>query len=65
MRVIVDRIMVDNVHYIEAAGTSEENKPTVNICGGSTFIETDTGDVFVFNETAHTWTQFGAASAEP
>lgn len=42
--------------YKEIAGTSSETKPT-NVAMGSVFLEVDTGDIFVFNETAGEWVE--------
>lgn len=42
--------------YKEIAGTSSETKPT-DVAMGSVFLEVDTGDVFVFNETAGSWVE--------
>lgn len=43
------------VNYVEIAGDSSEAKPTTNIVDGSTFTETDTGDVYMFNGKTATW----------
>ncbi len=46
--------------YIEAAGLSTDTKPTANLITGSLFMEADTGEVYVYDETgAGTWTQIG------
>lgn len=45
--------------YAEIAGKSTENKPTENLVAGSLFMETDTGDVYVFEEESSTWTKIG------
>lgn len=42
-------------HYVEIAGASSETKPTTGIAAGSTFLETDTGDLYVFNEAGSAW----------
>ena len=45
--------------YVEMAGKSTETKPTTGIVSGSLFLESDTGDVYVFDETDVAWTQIG------
>ena len=46
--------------YIEAAGLSTDTKPVENLITGSLFMEADTGDVYIFDETnTGTWTQIG------
>lgn len=41
--------------YVEASGSSSEEKPVRNILDGSIFVESDTGKVFFFNEAQQTW----------
>lgn len=55
MRYISERIINDEVNFVVIAGDSEEDKPTAKICDGSVFIETDTGDSYMFNEDSGTW----------
>lgn len=59
MREIVCRHFVteDGVqkYYKEIAGESSETKPTTNLISGSWFHETDTGDVYAFDETHSNW----------
>lgn len=38
--------------YIEGACLAADTKPTTDICTGSKAVETDTGDVYLFNGTA-------------
>ena len=46
--------------YIEDAGLSTDTKPVENLITGSLFMEADTGDVYIFDETnTGTWTQIG------
>ena len=59
MRIIEERIIESNMRYIEAAGLSTETKPTANIITGSLYMESDTGDVYIFSETDVTWTKIG------
>ena len=53
-------------------GTSSESKPTdedmasdnaEDIAVGSTFLEVDTGDVYLYNEDAGTWHKVGGDDA--
>ena len=40
----------DNVYYKEISGDSTaDTKPTAQICDGSIFVESDTGDVYFYN----------------
>ena len=62
MRILTDRIIEGNIHYQQIAGDSEETKPT-GLCDGSSFIETDTGKVFVFSDTDQEWNEFGGSGS--
>ena len=65
MRVIVNKIFGyaddgKHLHYIEAFGSSDENKPDEDSVGGpivdgSICTETDTGKVSFYNEEAEDW----------
>ena len=59
MRIIDRKWMESDKYYIEAAGKSTESKPTTGIVSGSLYMETDTGDVYVFDETDVAWTKIG------
>lgn len=48
------------LHYVEIAGASSETKPATGIVDGSTFLETDTGDLYVYNETGSAWVKLMA-----
>lgn len=52
-------IVVVNGTYYELAGNSSVTKPTENIASGSLFMESDTGDVYVFDATTTAWTKIG------
>lgn len=41
--------------YIEGWCHSSDTKPTDGIAGGSSLIEYDTGDWYIFNENTETW----------
>ena len=42
-------------HVFTIYGSSQEQKPTTGIADGSVFIETDTHDVYMYDEAAETW----------
>ena len=41
--------------YFEGYCSSDEDKPTELVADGSNLIETDTGDLYMFNEKTATW----------
>lgn len=45
----------DMIYYIEGSCDSSETKPTENIGDGSIMVESDTGDVYFFNEDTTAW----------
>lgn len=55
MRKLEERIIADGVNYVVISGDHSETKPTEGICDGSVFIESDTGDAYMFNEDSGTW----------
>ena len=61
MRELVSRIVAvvngENIVYKEISGDSTDTKPTAGICDGSLFVESDTGDVYFFNEKSGDWVQ--------
>lgn len=58
MRILVDRIIEGNIHYIKAAGKSTEVPPTKNICSGSMYVQVDNGTVQLFDEIDGEWHNF-------
>lgn len=50
-----------NEHEVRAIanlfGTSSDAKPTEGYANGSTFLEVDTGKIFLFNETTGAWVE--------
>lgn len=50
LRIIEDRIIEGQVHYIEAAGLSTDDKPVTDIVSGSMFTEIDTRTIYLFDE---------------
>lgn len=51
--------IADGVQYVEMAGLSTDTKPTEGIMTGSSYLEIDTGDVFLFDEESGTWIEVG------
>ena len=60
MKVIKREVLDDGTYLIEAAGLSTDDKPTRNISTGSLATETNTGDVYMFNETSGEWAKICA-----
>ena len=61
IRYIVETTIEEVKKYIEASGLSTDTKPTSGIITGSLFMESDTGDVYIFDETNESWTQIGGS----
>ena len=49
----------DDRQYVECAGLSTDEKPVDGLMTGSTFLEVDTGDVFLFDEVGESWNKVG------
>lgn len=47
----------DGKQYVELALTSDDTKPTDGIATGSTAMEADTGDTYMYDEDAQTWSK--------
>lgn len=58
IRILVDQLFAGDKHYIEAVGLSTDTKPTADLITGSTFVEQNTGDVYMFDESSETWGKF-------
>lgn len=43
------------MRYIVANCDSSEIKPTAGVVDGSQILETDTGDIYIFNELSGAW----------
>ena len=57
-KVIGNKETVDGtvpVMYVEGSCDSSETKPTDLIAEGSILVESDTGDVYFFNDKTTTW----------
>lgn len=62
IRELVHRAYNETLDYVELAGLSTEEKPTGGIVTGSTFMEADTGDVYVYAEgDTPSWNKIGGA----
>lgn len=59
MRAIEERVIGDGKLYAELAGPSTETKPVGTLIDGSLYLETDTGNVYVYNESGENWTKMG------
>ena len=42
---------------VELFGTSGDSKPTTGYANGSTFLEVDTGKIYLFNESTSSWVE--------
>ena len=60
MKIIKQEVLNDGSYLIEAAGLSTDTKPTRNISTGSIATETDTGDVYMYNESSAAWAKICA-----
>ena len=57
IRALIERAFTDDKKYVELFGLSTDSKPTTGIITGSTFVEVDTGKVYLFNESSSTWVE--------
>ena len=62
VRIIVDRIIEGNLHYIEGDCLSTDTKPASGLVTGSVMIEVDTSKAFFFDEVRADWLEAGGAS---
>lgn len=46
-----------SVNMAELFGTSTDTKPTEGYCNGTTFLEVDTGKIYLFNEDTSSWVE--------
>ena len=54
MRTLEGKLLDGNVLYAKIAGLSTDTKPT-GLAMGSEFLEVDTGDKYLYNETSGEW----------
>lgn len=56
VRALVQRTFNASLNYYEFAGLSTESKPKVGVVTGSRFLEVDTGDLYLYDESSTgTW----------
>lgn len=60
MKIIKREVLEDGSFLVKAAGLSTDTKPTRNISTGSLATETNTGDVYMFNEASGSWAKICA-----
>lgn len=61
IRILVREPQLDDIHYVELAGLSTDDKPT-KYATGSLFLEVDTGDVYFFDEESKDWIKAGGSN---
>lgn len=54
VRILVDRLLVHEGHYVEAMGLSSDDKPSGCVTG-SKFVAVDTGEEFRYDEVSGLW----------
>ena len=47
----------NNIVQVKLAGLSTDSKPTTGIATGSSFLEVNTGKIFLFDEVGGTWNE--------
>lgn len=60
MKILKKEVLDDGTYLIEAAGLSTDTKPTDSVSTGSIATETDTGDVYMYDETGAAWAKICA-----
>lgn len=55
MRIVKEWNANSTNNIVTIYGNSEESKPTVTVHDGSIFVETDTHDIYMYDETNTTW----------
>ena len=60
MKIIEQKVLNDGTYLVKAAGLSTDTKPTRNISTGSIATETNTGDVYMYNESSSAWAKICA-----
>lgn len=55
--------MITNLNLTdEYAGLKDDTKPTAGVRNGSSFIEMDTGKIYLFDAEGGNWVEIGGAS---
>ena len=60
VRILKEEQFDPDQRYIEATGLHDDTKPVSGIITGSSFMEVDTGAVFMFDEVAAEWHELGS-----
>lgn len=60
MKIYEQKTLDDGTFLVKAAGLSTDDKPTRNISTGSLATETNTGDVYMYNESVPGWAKICA-----
>ena len=63
IRILDERIFEDKKRYVSIACLSTDTKPTNDIVTGSSAIEVDTSDAYLFDEVSGTWIKAGGEGA--
>lgn len=63
VRILEERIFEDSKRYISIACLSTDSKPTADIVTGSSAIEVDTSDAYLFDEVSGAWIKAGGDDA--
>ena len=58
VRMLVREPQNDDIHYVELAGLSTDEKPT-GFATGSLFMEVDPGDAYFYDEEGKDWIKAG------
>ena len=63
VRILAKDFQDDDVNYYEFAGLSTDDKPKQGVCTGSSFLEVNTGDVYLYDESSTgTWYKVGGSN---
>ena len=60
IRILKEELFDPDQRLIEAVGLHDDTKPTTGIVTGSSFMEVDTGAVFLFDEESSEWKELGS-----
>lgn len=61
VRILESKFISDGLFYQDLAGLKDDEKPVTGLITGSTFIEVDTGDVYMFDEIDSGWNKIGSS----
>ena len=63
IRAITEIVFDDDQKYSEMFGLSTDTKPTTGLVTGSSFVEVDTGNAYLFDEVSGDWHKVGGDDA--